>query len=366
MRAFLFILFAFLLIRLLLKSSSLWSNWRQKKNSLKAQKALGSGYLSLIKGDWSRAEKSLTSSSSHSGLPYVNFLGAAQAAQEQGKLTSRDDYLNAALKAAPSEHFAIGLTKARLHQKAGQLDKALATLKDIAQEGQKNAQFTAMLLQTHEQMGNWGGVQRLMPTAKKQKALPSELLQRMYHQSYVAALHDAEDKEAAWNNLPRDEKKNPENVVIYAAHLIAKGQLTNAEKLIRNELKVTWSDELVTLYGSLKTDKPGKLLRNVEGWLLARPENAELNLAAGRFALADKNDEKAIEYLQQAINYGALPLAYSLLGRLYENTNDSGKALDLYRSGMHAASTANVSKLISLDNNEVQAISGELVLADDH
>ena len=353
-------------IRFVLKSSSLWSNWRQKKNSVKAQKALGSGYLSLIKGDWSLAEKSLTSNSQHSSLPYVNYLGAAQAAQEQGKLTSRDDYLNAALKAAPSEHFAIGLTKARLHQKAGQLEKALATLKDISAEGQKNAQFTAMLLQTYEQMGDWNGVQRLMPTAKKQKALPADMLQRMYHQSYVAALHSADDKEATWNNLPKDEKNNPENVAIYAAHLIANGQLSSAEKLIRNELKVTWSDELVTLYGSIKTDKPAKLRRNVEGWLLARPENAELNLAAGRFAIAEKNEVKAIEYLQKAIEYGSLPLAYSLLGKLYENTNDSGKALDLYRKGVRAASNANVSKLVSLESNEIQAISGDLIISDNH
>ena len=144
--------------------------------------------------------------------------------------------------------------------------------------------------------------------------------------------------------------------------MIANGQLSSAEKLIRNELKVTWSDELVTLYGSIKTDKPAKLRRNVEGWLLARPENAELNLAAGRFAIAEKNEVKAIEYLQKAIEYGSLPLAYSLLGKLYENTNDSGKALDLYRKGVRAASNANVSKLVSLESNEIQAISGDCLL----
>jgi len=353
------------LLRILFQSTTLWSNWRQKKKSIKAQEALGVGYLSLIKGNWSLAEKSLTRTSSDSSLPYVNFLGAAQAAQEQGKLSSRDDYLNEALKAAPSEHFAIGLTKARLHQKAGQLEKALATLNDIASEGKKNAQFTAMLLQTYEQMGNWSGVQSLMPTAKKQKALPADLLQRMYHQSYVAALHAADDKEAAWSNLPKDEKKNPENVAIYAAYLISKDQSESAEKLIRNELKVTWSDELVSLYGSLKTDKPAKLRRYVEGWLMARPENAELNLAAGRFALLEKNEDKAVEYLQKAIETGALPLAYSLLGKLYEDTSDSGKALDVYRNGMSAASNANMKKLISLDDNEVKAISGDLVLSED-
>ena len=110
---------------LLLRTNIIWRRWREKKNTKKAQAALGVGYLSLIKGDWLRAEKSLTSQSDHSTIPYVNYLAAAQAAQEQGKISSRDDYLSAAIKAAPKERFAIGLTKARLHQKAGQLDKAL-------------------------------------------------------------------------------------------------------------------------------------------------------------------------------------------------------------------------------------------------
>ena len=357
----------YIIIRLtsiLLRSTSIWSRWRNKKNTKKAQEALGDGYLSLIKGDWGRAEKSLTTKSKHSATPYVNYLAAAQAAQEQGKISSRDDYLNAAIKVAPKERFAIGLTKARLHQKAGQLDKALLTLKDISSQGAKNSQYIAMLIQTHEELGNWDQVQSLIPKARKYKALPEELLQSMYHQSYVTQLHDSDDKKGAWNKLPKDEKKNAENVAIYAAYLIKNKQLSEAEKLIRNELKVSWSDELVTLYGSINTDKPNKLLRNVEGWLLARPENAELNLAAGRFALAGKHTNEAIEYFESAIKFGKLPLAYSLLGSIYENSGDSGKALHLYRNGMQASSYANTQKLSSLDDNEIKVISGDLVLAE--
>jgi len=98
-------------------------------------------------------------------------------------------------------------------------------------------------------------VQSLIPKARKYKALPEELLQSMYHQSYVSQLHDSEDKKLAWNKLPKSEKKDAENVAIYAAYLIKNKQLSEAEKLIRNELKVSWSDELVTLYGSINTDK---------------------------------------------------------------------------------------------------------------
>jgi len=348
------------LIRLVLKSGSLFSNWRERKSTKTAQAALGSGYLSLIKGDWSRAEKSLTTKCEHSGVPYVNYLAAAQAAQEQGKIITRDEYLNAAYKEAPAERFAIGLTKARLHQKAGQLDQALATLQDIAPEGAKNAQYTAMLIQTYQQMKDWHGIKNLLPAARKQKALPESVLQQMLHDVHISALKDASDKRTAWKNLPSIEKKNPENVALYASYLIEGDQYADAEKLIRGALKSTYSDELVAIYGAIESPTPAKLRRNVEGWLLARPESAQLNLAAGRFALAEKDIELAKTYLRNAIEHGQLSLAYSLLGEVYENTGQSGEALKLYRSGMLSAGKSD-SERLAQENNPENVLIGDLV-----
>lgn len=348
------------LYRVLRKSGSLFSHWRQKKSKQTAQAALGSGYLSLIKGDWSRAEKSLTTKCEYSGIPYVNYLAAAQAAQEQGKIISRDEYLNAAYKEAPGERFAIGLTKARLHQKAGQLDQALATLQDIAPEGAKNAQYTAMLMQTYQQMSDWRGMEALLPVARKQKALPESVLVMMLHDVHYHALIEANDKKTAWKNLPNSEKKDSENVAFYATYLMNNAQHDAAEKLIRGALKTDYSDELVSIYGAIESSSPAKLRRNVDGWLLARPESAQLNLAAGRFALAERDIELAKTYLQAAIDHGQLSLAYSLLGEVYENTGQSGEALKLYRSGMLTASKSE-SDLLVKDKNHSNALIGDLV-----
>lgn len=323
------------------KAPKSFSLWRSNSNKKKAADALGSGYLSLIKGDWRLAEKHLTSKSESSRIPYVNFLAAAQAAQEQGRMSQRDDYLNMAYQAAPKERLAIGLIKAKLHQTAGQYDQAEATLNDIADIGTKNAQFTAMLMQTYQHTGQWEKAKDLMSVARKQSALPELVLNDIADQGYSASLVSAENAEQAWKALPREQRQRAENVKVYATHLISNGSTSAAEKLIRTTLKSNWSDQLVQLYASLPTDKPAKLRRNVEGWLMARPENAELYLAAGQFAIYEKNLDLATEYLQKAIQLGQLPKAYSLLGSVFEASNDSGKALQLYRAGM-----------LSLDENK--------------
>lgn len=336
------------LIRLLWKAPKRYAKWRGRQDTQAADKALGAGYLSLIKGDWKSAEKSLIAKSQHSSLPYLNYLAAAQAAQEQGKTERRDEYLNAAYKEAPKERLAIGLTKARLHQSAGQLDQALATLKDIADIGNKNSQYTAMLMQTYEQLGDWKGANALLPMARKQSALPTPMLDEIYNKIHSSELSSAQDISSAWKALPRDQRRRPDNIVVYANDLIGKDRANEAEKIIRAGLKSDWSDEMVRLYGKIPSDKPAKLRRRVEGWLLARPESAELNLSAGRLAMAEKNFDLAKDYLNKAIQLGQLPKAYALLGEVYEASNDSGKALQLYRAGMISLSNSTEQEKIAV------------------
>ena len=338
------------------KAPKSFTSWRLRRNSKRASNALGAGYLSLIKGDWRSAEKSLTTKSDASSIPYVNYLAAAQAAQEQGRISQRDDYLNAAFKAAPKERLAIGLIKARLHQTAGQYEQAEATLNDISDLGRKNAQYTAMLMQTYQHTGQWTKANELLATARKQAALPDEVLNLIADQAYSSVLNDAADKNIAWKALPREQRKRADNILVYASHLASNGEAGAAEKLIRVALKSDWSDPLVHLYGTLKNDKPAKLRRIVEGWLMARPESAELNLAAGQFSLQEKNLEKAKEYLQKAIQLGQLPKAYSLLGEAFE-ANESGRALQLYRSGMANLANLNDSRLLE----HKTALDGELL-----
>ena len=330
------IYFMLWLIRSIWRSPKALSNWRNRRNRNKADSQFGAGYLSLLKGDWRRAEKQLTAKSDFSHIPYVNFLAAARAAQEQGSMERRDIYLNAAYQAAPHERLAIGLSKAKLHEKAGQIEQALATLEDVSSIGHKNPQYTAMLLQIHQSTANWQGVQELLSIAKKQKALPTEVLEKLQDDIYRNSLNAVQDKNTAWKALPRDQRKQIQNIELYVKSLVLGGDVAGAEKLIRSTLGDDWSNALVRIYGQLKTEKPEKLLRKVEGWLHARPENPELNLAAGRLAVASNEPESAKQYLQAAISLGRLPAAYALLGQVFETDGDNAKALQMYRVGIQA------------------------------
>jgi HemY protein len=154
--------------------------------------------------------------------------------------------------------------------------------------------------------------------------------------------------------LPRDQRKQIQNIELYVKSLVLSGDVAGAEKLIRSTLGDDWSNALVRIYGQLKADKPEKLLRKVEGWLHARPENPGLNLAAGRLAVASNEPESAKQYLQAAISLGRLPAAYALLGEVFEADGDNAKALQMYRVGIQALAKADEVATVKLPHSTKQ------------
>ncbi len=341
------IYFLIYLVRTVLTAPSRLTRWRKRRKVVIADKDLGSGYLSLIKGDWRSAEKRLTAHADSSPIPYVSYLAAAQAAQEQGKLAERDEYLSRAYKAAPKETLAIGLTKARLHQVAGQWNMARATLEDIQEIGKNNPQFTAMLMQVHEQAGSWQDAKQLMPIARKQGALSVEKLDEIEEQVLIASLDEAIDMDAAWKSLSRAQRKKPALITKYCTFLLEQKRSAEVEKLIRLAMKAAWDDRYLEIYSHVEPASAVKSRRAAEGWLLAQPENPYANLAAGRHAMLEGNTELAKKYLHAAINFGQLPNAYRWLGELFENADERNRALQLFKSGLLANSGSSAQPVIA-------------------
>jgi len=343
--------------------------WNKSRNQKLSQTKFGDGFLALMKGDWKKAEKQLMSKAQFSEVPFVNYLAAAQAAHEQGKYGNRDTYLDKALDLAPKDKLAIKMTKARLHQKAGHADEALEALLSVKQEGAKNKHYIAMLVQAYDELNNSEKVSELLPLANKMKALPASMLADIQSDLDLEKFNEASDKERAWKELAKTSQKDPDFIAAYADYQMQQNRSDLAEKLIRTALKDDWNETLVNVYGSIQSTNRKKMLRQIDGWLLARPESAELHLAAGKLAMQDKDTERAQQEFEQAIKLASLPEAFEQLGLLYESEQDLRKALTLYRTGI-AAVNGNYTPALEEDKSKdegddsAEAKEGELLPKD--
>ena len=113
---------------LLLGSDWRFNEWRRQRRNQRARRQTTRGLLSLAQGQWRRAERLLTLSADDSDTPLINYLAAARAAYEQGKMEAADEWLKAASQSTKGAELAVGLTQAELLNSRGQKEQALAVL----------------------------------------------------------------------------------------------------------------------------------------------------------------------------------------------------------------------------------------------
>ncbi len=308
----------------------------------KAHASTSAGYASLIEGNWNKAEKQLMNNIDHNPSPMLNYLAAANAAQQRDDIDSRDNYIRQALEAEPKQRLSIGLTKARLQYQAGQLDESMTTLKKVQKFAPKNSRVLRLLTEVGRESGDWETVLGALPAAKRAKALTVDELEELEVEAnrQVLALpaaapgEEAAEVDRRFESLKAQRRKDPRILERYARRLIDNGSHDKAEQVLRTGIKRTWDGDLVYLYGLARTSKPEAALKTAEGWTKNHGEDPDLLLTLGRLAMQNKIWGKARSYLEASIASGGRNEAHRELGRLLEQLGETSAALGTYKDGL--------------------------------
>lgn len=322
--------------------------WREKRAAEQARKDLVRGLVLMAEGKWSQAEHRLADHAGHAETPLLNYLGAARAAQLQRAYDRRDRYLNNAARSTPDARLAVGLTQAELQYDHGQMEQALATLDALSSQVPRHPQVLRLLALTHESLGNWPELGKLVDRLHRQRVLEpanQQRLERTVHRHQLEEPDDAEELQQIWDSLPARSRKDIALVEVYAWRLMKTGAHETAEKLIRRTLDRQWNDDLCEIYGRLQHTDPSSRLRHAERWLETRPDDARLLLTLGRLALQAKLWGIARRFIDASIELAPSAPAYRELGTLLESLDEKGAALDCYREGLHQGTGTPVSEL---------------------
>ncbi len=339
------VLFAglYFLIRAIVRSRQLprdIRSWRQRRGAHKAQEAMTRGLLEMSEGNWRSAERRLVRYAEQSETPLLNYLVAARAAQLQGAHDRRDAYIRLAHEHMPSADVAVSLTQAELQLADHQLEQALATLRHLRQVAPKHTYVLRLLRRLYEQLGDWEHLRELIPELRRAKVVPAdELLQlevkthrKLLEQAFLSK--DARDLDRAWAGVPKPVRADPELAGDYAGYLQERGRDEEAEKLLREALKLGWHPHLVELYGLLDCAQPGRQLARLEKSLREHPDEPILLLTLGRLSMRAQLWGKARAYLEASIARGGPVDAYRELARLLEHMGEDAEALQVYRKAL--------------------------------
>ncbi|WP_412461159.1 heme biosynthesis protein HemY [Pseudomonas sp. SC11] len=333
------------LVGLVLTSSGVVNPWSRRNRRRRVRIAIEQGQLDLAEGRWASAQRHLHRAAEAERQPLLYYLGAARAANEQGRTEDSDNLLERALERQPQAELAIALTHAQLQMDRGDTDGALDTLLVMQERHPHNVQVLRLLQRLHRERGDWPALIRLLPDLRKGKVLPApelaELEQRAWGQNLSLAATRGEDPQAArqsleraWQQLTSAQRHEPQLVLAYAEQLRQVGAQGEAEQVLRSALKRQYESHLARLYGLVRGDDPLRQLQTAEGWLKDHPQDPSLLLTLGRLSQQNRLWGKARDYFESSLRMQRNPETCAELARLLAGLGETERSNQLFQEGL--------------------------------
>ena len=329
-----FVLVGFLFGKILRLSnrSVLWISNRQQR---KALQQTSDGMLALASHDWRNAEKLLTRSAANSYTPALNYLVAAEAAKQQGRLKHSQQYVEKVGNAATSS-LAIAITKARL---ADDPDAQKQALNELQQWRNKQPQHAPLLMQLshlYQALEQWQDWLNLLPALKKYTHIDPQELQRLQQKTYGAYFQQLAEQQGVdsacqyWQQLPKDMHRDPTLLARLSAAMRQQGGGSAISEIVFEWLCKSLDQELLNEWALLPASQPEEKLLQVKK--LKRKDSSDYYSFVGLTALHAKRYEDAAHYLRQALNVQSHQRDQLALANALENLGRYDQAIQLYKS----------------------------------
>ena len=329
----------------LLRSRRRSTEERTLRQRERGQQQLAKGLTELSAGEWLAAEQTLTRSALGATHPLLHYLAAARAAELQGAVQRRDEWLTKALDVAPEQRAAVHVTQAEMLLRHNQLAAALTTLEQLDASGHQNSRGLSLLARIYRQHGNWQQLKLLEPRLRSAPGVPAAAVDEIVAQVHLDMLKAAgtagnqAQLEQAWREVTRTLARRADVLVAYARAAMACQAPKLAEKALREFLDQQWDEAAVLTYGELAQCEPGldeplALLQTVEKWLTSRPQDPALLLTCARCCIRNELYGKARSYLEASLGQRPRLETYQILAKLLEASGEREQSFRLLNEAL--------------------------------
>ncbi|MDY6216578.1 heme biosynthesis protein HemY [Actinobacillus porcinus] len=316
-----------LVTRFLRLSNNTYS-WFSRRKRLKAQKQTFEGLMRMNEGDYSKAEKLIGKNAKHSDEPILNFIKAAEAAQQRGDEFAANKYLMEATELAGSDNLLVELARTRILLQQNKLPAARSSVDSLLELAPKNAEVLKLAVDIYKKSKAFVALDAII-----------EQVEGLYPDTeYTALVREMEDglldekmnEEGAdglltwWHEQSRKRRNDNYVRVGLIQRLIDCNDHENAYELtLETFKKVEGNKELSgALYGQITRLQPmdsTKLIKLLEKRANSSLEEAEccinralgyLHVRHGDFVKASNAFRKVLENKSDMKQYDATMAAY--------------------------------------------------------
>ena len=331
----------YLLVRLI---AVVWSSPSILKQRLIAKKREKSnqrildGLKLMSVGEFTKAVKKIKSAVSDADGSVLPYLIAAEASVKDENTDSYKDWLEQARKKFPEIETYIHLHAAKFMIEAKNYDAALQVINTALIDEPNNPVLLKLLSQVFYETSDWQSLTQKAKTILSQTGKDPKLerffAEAFTHQSRIF-LGNTEQLKNLWRQLPSVIENQPSVLAARLESIMANGQHESVEKELRKAIPKSWNHELIKLYAKLDAPDLATLSKRVDRWLVDRPRDANLWLAASQLAKRDELWTQAKQFLERSIDNKETALAYNELGLILLALGQEDEAIKAFNKALN-------------------------------
>ncbi|WP_386695651.1 heme biosynthesis HemY N-terminal domain-containing protein [Lonepinella sp. MS14435] len=301
-------------VRKFFRLSNSTYGWFSRRKRVKAQKQTLQGLIKMDEGNYSKAEKLIGKNAKHSDEPILNFIKAAEAAQQHGDDFNANKYLMEATELAGTDNLAVELARTRILLLQNKLPAARSSVDSLLVMANKNPEVLKLAVEIYKKSKAYQAIDDILPTIESSNMYSLKeftVLQQDVENGLLDEVMNEEGSDgllAWWEDQPR--KRHNDNYVRIGLiqRLIDCNDHESAYDLTVETLKRLDSDSefnptLLAQITRLQVSDSSKLIKLLQKRMKATEDNLGCCTyrALGYLYVRDADFTKAAEAFKQVV-----------------------------------------------------------------
>jgi HemY protein len=322
-----------------LSSPDRFRSWRGLRAEKRDSELLESGWINVLEGRYTQAEKELSkllgqTKSRHRKV--LAGLASARASHYLGEFTRRDEALKFARESAGDEprlKDAAATVAAEMYLDQNRPQDALVLLQPLQDASSRYFNATRLLLRAHRQLHNHVRVYELTRLLLRRGVIDKAEASQLIETSAAARLQadGAEGYKAIWGDLKSEERVLPDIALAAAAVQESQGNFDEASRILEAAIGANLDSRLLNAYSQCPPEQVARRLSKAEIWLKTHPDNSALLAALGNLCLIGQLWGQGERYLLRSMKIRSDVRIHALLGNLYDRLGRHADAMKHWR-----------------------------------
>jgi HemY protein len=321
--------------------------WFVGRKSSRARKQTKAALLKLAEGDYQQVEKLMAKNADHAEQPVVNYLLAAEAAQQRGDEIRANQHLERAAELADNDQLPVEITRVRLQLARNENHAARHGVDKLLEIAPRHPEVLRLAEQAYVRTGAWSSILDILPAMDKVQVADEAHRAALQEQAWIGLMDQAmadqgnDGLKSWWKNQSRKTRNETTLQVAMAEHLIECDDHDAAQEIILDGLKRQFDERLILLMPRLKSGNPEQLEKALRQQIKTQGDRPLLYSTLGQLLMKHGEWQQASEAFREAIKQRPDAFDYAWLADSLDRLHQPEEAALMRRDGL----------LLTLQNN---------------